>query len=91
MQMKSFEQPTLKKKHWNYRIMCQEYQGEMHYAIHEVHYENETPKSYTENPAALISDDIEGFSELLGFLQVALGKPILWKGDKFPEIYKPTE
>jgi hypothetical protein len=57
--------------------------GETHYAIHEVHYENDKPVGYTENPAVVLWEE-EGTSApllILGKMMACLDKEILTEQD----------
>lgn len=80
--------------HWNHRILAFEEDhplrpGEkmLYFQIHDVHYKNEIPKSYSVNPTKLISEEVEGLKWITTKLIVATEKPTLWGGDRFPEIY----
>lgn len=74
--------------YWNHRVMAHEYEGGVELQIHEVHYEDDgTPNGYSENPAIVSSDEIQGLAWCLTEMGRCLQKPILWYGDKFPEEY----
>ena len=73
------------KNYWNYRVI--EYvdpNGEVWRAIHEVHYENDKPVSYTEEPAGVgaSGEDMEKqMLQSLAQMREALVKPILVEKD----------
>jgi len=59
------------KKHWNYRIMKYP-EGEC--GIHEVHYENNKPVSWTENPI-IVSENKKGLLKVLKMIENDILKP----------------
>jgi hypothetical protein len=66
---------------WNYRVMYFPDAQEPYYAIHEVHYNADGSLSaYAENPAVVMWDLDEGFSDgvtVLAKMQAAFEKPVL--------------
>lgn len=83
----------MKKKpnHWNYRVMVSEHKGEYYFEIHEVHYKKDKPVSYSTNPAVLGSEYPYSLLWTLGEMSKAIvDKPVLWKGELFPEEFKYT-
>ena len=76
---------------WNYRILAHEYRGETTLQVHEVHYLDDEPRSYSPSPAAIMGDTIQELRKVatLILLDLAKEKPILYAGDKFPQTYKP--
>ena len=72
---------------WNYRILAIEEDGEVYFKIAEVYYRNEEPYNYKEtSPFGCTVDDLLNDLEMM---KLAFGKPIIYGGDKFPELYKP--
>lgn len=78
---------TNNKTTWNHRVMADELiGGEVYLEIHEVYYdENNVPYTYTEKPISIGSEDVSGLTWTINRMQACLKKPILWKGDKFPQ------
>jgi len=74
-------------RYWNYRILAFEHNKEFYFKVCEVHYENETPISYTENTAAQSENGKKGIRWVLNKQKESLKKPILHGGDKFPQEY----
>lgn len=85
--------------HWNYRILATHIQdsGELgkhdvRFAIHEVHYDDDIPVGFTENPVYPITfdgegDPIESLKWQFDAMKTALDKPIL-DYDNFPNVYQ---
>lgn len=74
---------------WNYRILAHEYKGEITLMVHEVHYTDDEPGSYSPTPAAIIGDTPEDMREAIETISRCFKKPILWAGEKFPQLYEP--
>lgn len=78
--------------HWNYRIIAKKISGEIQYGFHEVHYENDIPIGYTENPVSSLSfstdmeDPVESLKWQLDAMKVACDKPVL-DDENFPNEY----
>lgn len=79
------------KGYWNYRIMAKlQSNGQYELNIHEVHYNKEgIPDSYTARPVGPRGDKVSDIRFVLNKMIHALDKPILYDGNKFPEIFKP--
>jgi hypothetical protein len=73
---------------WNYRVLVSEEHGEPYFSMHEVHYTNDIPHSYTKESISVSSETIEGINWHLEKMQEALSKPILYYGERFPQEYK---
>lgn len=75
---------------WNHRVLA--FEGpldEVVFQIHEVYYyPDNTLRSYTESPAIVLSGSIKGIRWTLNQFKKALEKPVIWGGEKFPEIYE---
>lgn len=73
------------RRHWNYRVIeFVELNGEPWRAIHEVHYEDDRPVMYTEEPAIVMWDKSEGDSSPRSILKrmiECLSKPALKESD----------
>ena len=86
------------KNTFNYRLMATEYKigdnNHIYISIFEVFYdEHGIPNAYTKNPISLgVEDDFENpltsLNWCLDKMKECLEKPILYYGDKFPQIYK---
>lgn len=74
---------------WNHRILASEQDGETYLEIHEVHYKKDKPVSYTANAITVGAEDLKGITWVLDKMKECMKKPILWKGDKFPNEYNP--
>jgi len=79
--------------HWNHRILAvsnEVYPDDIYLEMYEVYYDdNGIPNGYTANPITIGSEDIKGIRWSLNRMKDALKEPILWKGKRFPEEYKP--
>lgn len=61
---------------------------EPYFELHEVFYKNKhIPRSYTANAITIGADDATDFPEIVCMISEACNKPILYKGDKFPQEY----
>lgn len=76
---------------WNYRIMAHEHKGEITLIIHEVHYKDKKPDSYSENAAPVMGDTKVELAGTISMMTECFKKPILWYGEKFPEEYSPKD
>lgn len=74
---------------WNHRVLAKIYpSGDVEFDIHEVYYdERGEPNAYTENPISVGGDSIKSLRWQLNKMKECLKKPILYHGDRFPEIY----
>lgn len=76
-------------EYWNHRVMATIESDSLYFAIHEVYYDtNNTPILYTEEPLQIINDSIAEMKQDLEYMLTCLNHPILWTGDKFPQIYE---
>jgi len=75
-----------KKNHtWNHRILAHwqasnflEDGGYWYFGIHEVHYDNDKPGSYTADAISIISEEgLDGIKWTLDKMLICLNKPIL--------------
>ena len=73
---------------WNHRILAEEYEGEVYFSIYEVYYKKSKPVSYTSHAVNVGGENIESIIWTLDKMKECTKKPILWAGDKFPQIYK---
>jgi len=73
--------------YWNYRVMAHESAGEIFFQIHEVHYQDDKPVSYTGNGAVVRREEVKTLAEGLVKMINCYMKPALWYGDRFPEEY----
>ena len=84
------------RKHWNHRVLAHEQpDGSIYLQVHEVHYEDEKPCSYTESPITIGGEDVKSLkwtAQKIYDSVLVLGSKIpknkiLWAGDKFPTEY----
>jgi hypothetical protein len=80
---------------WNYRVMVKEYTPPFDkvptliFSICRVYYDkNFKPDAYEEGPSTLTFEDVKGLKWSLDKMQEATKKPIIWQGNKWPQIYK---
>ena len=69
---------------WNYRVIEFEGQDGPYRAIHEVHYTDGVPRSYSERPTEVAWGSGEHPRQLLQQLELAINKPILLASDFSP-------
>lgn len=63
---------------WNYRVIRSAVAGhDPVYEINEVHYDNGKPKSWSERPASVISDERMGILKVLAMMADAVMQPVL--------------
>jgi hypothetical protein len=73
--------------HWNYRVIrfginSSYSEDEAHFAIHEVHYNDDgTPRAYAEFAARMIWNDGENGLDVLDMMREAFAKPVLTEED----------
>ena len=73
---------------WNHRILAHEQHGEVYFQIHEVYYnEDGVPNGYTKNPIHVGGESLKAITWTLNKMKESRSKPILFAGDKFPQIY----
>lgn len=76
---------------WNHRVLRHHTEGEGDILIiHEVHYENGVPVSYTENGVPVLSENVKGLEWVLGKMAECLRKPIL-DAENFPNEWETPE
>ena len=67
---------------WNYRILAQEYNGELVFGIFEIFYNSDgIPDMCTEDPVGVVGDSLADLSQTLKWMRKALRKPILSYSD----------
>ena len=69
---------------WNYRILAQDYKGELWFGIHEVFYTDGIPDMCTEDAVGVVGDNLAEISDTLRWMKKALKKPILSYSDFEP-------
>lgn len=62
---------------WNYRVLAQEYKGELTFGIHEIYYTDGVPEMCTEDAVGVVGDTLAELTQTLKWMQKALMKPIL--------------
>jgi len=83
------------KNHWNHRVMAHEHKGEVYFQLHEVHYTNEIPTSYTQEAIKIGGESIESlkwtaqniYDTILIIGSKVDKNKIIWAGEKFPAYY----
>ncbi len=73
---------------WNHRVMVTEHKHGVYFEIHEVYYKNDIPNAYTERPISISGESVKSLKWTLKRMTECLKKPILYKGEKFPNEYK---
>lgn len=74
--------------HWNYRVLAVPINEKISFGIYEVYYTEGTANAYSAEPMSVgYYDDSKDIIWDLNKMLLALGKPILWAGDKFPQEY----
>lgn len=86
------------RRYWNYRLLAHENPAPgtgYTIMIHEVHYEGCKPIMYAQNGAVLHTDiddeestPIQSLNEVLKWMRAALKKPVLYAGEKFPQVFE---
>ena len=75
--------------HWNHRVLVTQYNDDLFYTIHEVHYNDKgEPAGYTERGIAVCGESIDELEATLGNMLQCLSRPALWGDDRFPEEFK---
>jgi hypothetical protein len=76
---------------WNFRVMVEEQPGlELVFGIYEVYYDGyHKPVSYSVYPYVVNELNKREIKWVLKKMKLALKKPVLWHGSKFPKEYKP--
>ena len=63
--------------------------GDIYLDMHVVHYrKNGKPKAYTVEPVTVGGEDIDSIKWVLDKMRIALEKPVIWHGEKWPKEYK---
>lgn len=84
---------------WNHRVLLEKLDNafaidmddQYSLQIHEVFYDKEgIPNGYTANSITINGDDLHSISWTVRRISDCLKKPILWKGEKFPQEVKVT-
>ena len=81
------------KHTWNYRVMAhhsETCEDNVYFAIHEVHYEDDIPKTHTTKCVPPMGESTEELLWALKKMMACLEQPIIWAGDTFPRIYKKS-
>ena len=83
--MKSKRKPT---PYWNYRIMVEKCHGEVYFHVHSVYYDIDgIPTGYSADSVRLQGDSKKSIKWDIKQYKRALKKPVLWRGERFPEVY----
>lgn len=71
------------RRSWDYRVLefREPYDDSLYRQIHEVHYEDLRPVSYTENPAVVMWDVGDDPKKILEKMSTALDKDVLIEKD----------
>ena len=70
----------------NHRVLAHVNNNEVYFQIHEVDYTDNVATSYTINPITVGGNDLNEIAWTLNKMQDAIKKPIIWSGDRFPNI-----
>ncbi len=94
------KEPKKYKSSWNYRVMAHaspiKKDKRVYFQIHEVHYKDGIPQSYSEGGAKIGGDTIKELKNVATMIMdVAMitgskipKNKILWAGDKFPQEFE---
>lgn len=75
---------------WNYRVLAWQQEDNPYLQIHSVYYDKHgNTKAYTHTGEWAGGDTLKEIEQDLDNMKLALKKPILLGGDKFPGEYKP--
>lgn len=75
--------------HWNYRVLAQDYAGEMVYSINEVFYdEHGNPIDYVKVPVIMIGADKEELIQDIQVMLEAFSEEVLFIDEDFPDNKK---
>lgn len=78
------------KSHWDYRILAHDHNGHIGLQMHEVHYKEDKPNSYSVDAAYIYGDTLIEIGLMIARMMGAGVKPILWAGERFPQEYSPS-
>lgn len=77
---------------WNYRILAHETNNGCYFEIYEVYYDkNNKPNGYTSEPISVGGNDLKEIADELKRMATALEKPILYVGEKFPQVFSESK
>lgn len=77
---------------WNHRVLAHNTPSsdDIELSLHEVYYDSDNnPETYTLHPVGISGDSLEDLQWALDKARECLGEPILWAGDRWPEVYVP--
>lgn len=67
--------------------MASMYSGEVSLEVHEVFHDKEGKEQvYISDPVSIESENVTGIACMLLRIKEASRKPVIWKGDRFPEV-----
>lgn len=84
------------ERDWNHRILAHEYEvprynKKVHFYVHEVHYDNGKPDSYTLNPIVVSGETKGEIRRQIRRMNKCWKKSILWAGPKWPQEYNAED
>lgn len=78
-------------KKWDYRIMATSDSDDVTFEVYKMYYDEQgLEKMYNTTPVSVTGGDASEVASFLQILKAASKRPILWKGDRFPEVYEMT-
>lgn len=81
--------------HWRYGLMAHEYippgktKSEISLELHEIHFEDGKPVSYTSEPIKIGGNNLCEIRQIIKNITDDINRPIYFYGDKWPQIYIP--
>lgn len=79
-----------KKEHerWDFRVMATRDSGDISFEVHKMYYDDKGKEQmYNQDAAHFKSSNVSDVATFMNMLKAASKKPILWKGERFPEVY----
>jgi len=75
--------------HWDYRVMAVNDSDDICFELHKMYYdENGAEKMYNATPATPPNNDsIPEVASYVSILKTASQRPVIWRGERFPEVY----
>ena len=67
--------------------MAHQSANEVELRMHEMYFKNGEPDDCTMEAVTIAADDIKGIKWTLKMMKKALKEPVIWYGDRYPEVY----
>lgn len=72
------------KNTYEFRLIAENTSNGIIFCVHHVYIEDGVIVGYGEKPVPILGSDVDEITWLLGAIEKALSKPMLWGGDRFP-------